>query len=156
MTEQLAAIFRDSISELEPAEPICLEVGTAVAKVMELMRDKRIGCVLVTRDGVLAGIFSERDVIVKIVGQQLDADAPIDAYMTPNPESLGVNHAIAFALNRMSLGGYRHVPLVDAQQKPVGVVSVKDVVDYLVEHFAQGVYNLPPEPGVVPSSAEGA
>jgi CBS domain-containing protein len=56
----------------------------------------------------------------------------------------------------MSVGGYRHVPLVDGGGRPVGVVSVKDIVDYLVEHFPREVLNIPPEPGQHVRCAEGA
>jgi len=56
----------------------------------------------------------------------------------------------------MSVGGYRHVPLVDPDGHPVGILSVKDIVDYLTEHFPREILNLPPEPGRQPRIPEGA
>jgi CBS domain-containing protein len=53
---------------------------------------------------------------------------------------------VAWALNKMHLGGFRHVPIVDAGGKPVGVVSVKNIVDFIVELFPAAVLNLPPDP----------
>ena len=156
MPGDFSEIFIEPIADLEPAEPICVESGTPLSQAIDIMREHRIGCILVTDKRVLTGIFTERDVTVKIVGHSVDLASAIDNFMTPNPETLSTQHQIAYALNRMSLGGYRHVPLVDATGVPTGVISVKDVVDHLVEHFPQDIYNLPPEPDVLPTSAEGA
>ncbi|MBY0458338.1 MAG: CBS domain-containing protein, partial [Gemmataceae bacterium] len=60
------------------------------------------------------------------------------------------------AVERMQKGGYRHVPVVDEDNRPVGVLSAKRIVHYLVEHFPATVYNLPPDPDRVPDTAEGA
>jgi CBS domain-containing protein len=56
----------------------------------------------------------------------------------------------------MVSGGYRHLPVVDEEGRPVGVLSVKQIMHYLVEHFPSTVYNLPPDPRVVPQEREGA
>jgi len=66
--------------------------------------------------------------------------------MTPDPEVLGLADPIAYALNKMSVGGFRHIPLVDATGRPVGIVSVKDIVDYIVDFFPNDVLTVPPEP----------
>jgi CBS domain-containing protein len=55
----------------------------------------------------------------------------------------------------MSVGGFRHVPLVDDERRPAGILSVKDIVDYLVEHFPRDVLNIPPEPGKHSRTPEG-
>src|SRR3954447_23749436 len=70
--------------------------------------------------------------------------------MTRDPESLRADDRIVWALNLMHVGGYRHVPLVDPQNRPVGVISVKDIVSFLVELFPAAVLNLPPDPHRVP------
>ena len=63
---------------------------------------------------------------------------------------------IGAAVRRMEEGGYRHLPVVDDVGRPVGVLSVKRIVHYLVEHFPATIYNLPPDPGVIPQEREGA
>jgi CBS domain-containing protein len=65
--------------------------------------------------------------------------------MTEDPEVLTPDDPIAYALNKMSVGGFRHVPLVDRARRPVGIVSVKDIVDYLVDIFANDVLTVPPD-----------
>ena len=67
--------------------------------------------------------------------------------MTPNPESLTLDNEIAWVLNLMAVGGFRHVPIVDDAGRPVAVFSVKDIVERLVELFPNDVLNLPPHPG---------
>ena len=66
--------------------------------------------------------------------------------MTRDPEAISFHDTIAVALNKMTVGGFRHVPLVDIQKRPVGVLSMKDIVNYFVEHFPAHVLNVPPDP----------
>ena len=90
------------------------------------------------------GIFTERDVLLRIVDRGKNpATLPLSEAMTPDPDVLSVNATVAYALNRMSVGGFRHVPVVDAEHRPAFVVSVRDVVEYLVEAFPREVLNLP-------------
>jgi len=85
------------------------------------------------------------------------ATLPLGDVMTPDPEVLPDNASVASALNKMSLGGFRHVPVVDQEHRPRFVVAVRDVVEYLVEAFPREVLNLPPETGPKsPPSREGA
>jgi CBS domain-containing protein len=145
------------IRNLPLHKPILLEEGSSVAQALDLMKKNRIGCMLVVRNGKLTGIFTERDVLMKIVGTPLDlSTTPIETLMTRNPDCLQPDDMIAFALNRMHIGGFRHIPLVDENHKPVGIVSVKDIVDYLVDHFSEEVLNLPPNPIRVTTEREGA
>ena len=59
-------------------------------------------------------------------------------------------------IRRMEQGGYRHLPVVDEANRPVGILSVRRIVHYLVEHFPSTVYNLPPDPRTFPQEREGA
>jgi CBS domain-containing protein len=132
-------------SLMKPA--ITVEIDTPIRDAILLMQTKRIGCVLVTSHEKLLGIFTERDVLKKIVGTSFDVrSTPITEVMTTNPQALNDDDTIAYALNFMDLGGYRHIPIVNEQFEPLGIVSVKDIVSYLVQHFADEVLNLPPHP----------
>ena len=76
--------------------------------------------------------------------------------MTAQPEMLRESVTVGAAIETMSQGGYRHLPIVDERQVPTGVVAVRGIVHYLVDHFPQTIYTLPPEPGQNPSAREGA
>ena len=105
----------------------------------------------------MCGIFTERDVLTKVVGKPLDLDrTPVLALMTPDPEVLSPDDRVSFALNKMTVGGFRHVPLVDEQGRPAGVVSMRNIVDYMVELFRTEVLNLPPSPRQLVHAREGA
>ena len=127
------------ISTLNPNEPCSVEIGTLVSEVIQLMQDGRFGCVLVvdTREQ-LVGLITERDLLVRVLGKGVNpAHVMVDDVMTPHPESLRASDPIAFALNHMHLGHYRHVPLVgfddddsyDGNGYPVGVISSKDIMN---------------------------
>jgi len=132
---------------LAPREPILVDVEAPIAEAIAAMQSARIGCVLVSRKGKLEGIFTERDVLTRVVGSDLEpATTPVERVMTADPEALRPTDSIAYVLNAMSMGGYRHVPLVNAANEPIGVVSVRDVVNYLVRLFPKSVMNLPTLP----------
>ena len=124
-----------------------MEEDSSVAEAVALMNREKIGGLLVVRDGHLVGIFTERDVLTKIAGHGFDfTKIFVKSYMTPDPEALSPEHKVAYALNKMVVGGYRHVPIVDGERRPVAVMSVRDVVEFIVERFPAEVINLPPDP----------
>ena len=138
------------ISTLNPNLPCSVEVGTLVSDAINLMQEGRFGCVLVVdKQEGLVGIITERDLLVHIMGKRLDpADIIVDDIMTPSPESLRVNDPIAFALNHMHLGYYRHIPLLvfDDNEKgyPVGIISSKDIMNHMAKFLetSTGVTSL--------------
>ncbi len=128
------------------ALPPTASINDAVAA----MQKGNFGAVLVAEDGKLVGIFTERDVIKKIAGKRLDwASTAVKDFMTPNPETLKDDANLAFALNMMTLGGYRHVPIVDGDNRPIAVLSMRDVVRYITSFFEKEVTNLPPRPNLL-------
>jgi CBS domain-containing protein len=130
-----------------------------VSEAVACLVENNIGSLPVV-DGVgrLVGIFTERDVLARVVGTGVDLDlCPVADLMTREPECLTLDDGIAFALNKMSGGGFRHVPLVDEAGRPTGLVSMRSIVDYLVDLFPQVVLNLPPSPALgIPREREGA
>ena len=140
-------VLKRPLSVLPPSEPVLVESPASVLEAVHLMRDRHAGCVLIVRAGKLKGIFTDRDVVARVVAAGLDpSKIAVRRVMTADPETLRSTDSIAFALNLMSLGGYRHIPLVDKSGTPVGTVSVKDIVGYLVGFFPKSVINLPPAP----------
>ena len=96
----------------------------------------------------LTGIFTERDILLRIINRGRNpATVTLQEVMVAEPESLPCEASIAWVLNKMSVGGFRHVPAVEDEGRPVAIVSVRDVVQFLVEAFPEEVLNLPPECG---------
>lgn len=134
-----------TLSTLKP--PVWVGVGTSIHEAIEVMNQRRVGCVLVVEERRLVGIFTERDVLLKVVTRGCDLDAtPIGEVMTPEPECLTLDDGIAYALNIMHDGGFRRIPLVDDDGHPTGVVTMRNIVDDIVDLFAHEVLNLPPKP----------
>lgn len=145
--DHVALIYAEPIAALHPRVPLCLPSSASLAAAIQLMKAKGQGVVLVVDDGTLKGIFTERDVLNRIVGEPLDLEKEkLADYMTKDPETLTMQDKIAFVLNRMTMGGYRRVPIVDAQGKPCGLVSVKEVIQYIVSQTPGDVYNMRPTP----------
>ena len=85
-------------------------------------------------EGQVVGIFSERDALVRINTEVSQArDRPIQDFMTPNPRVLDNEAKVAFATQRMDLGGYRHVPIVDQEGELQGIISARDILRYLTD-----------------------
>ena len=142
-----AVSINDPIRTLQLQKMVLVERGTTIEKVIKMLQSNGVACVLVVDNGVLTGIFTERDVIKKLIGTNVDITKEIvDDYMTPNPDTLRMDDPIAFALNRMYDGGYRHVPIVDADNHPVAIVSVLDIISHLAVYYSDEVLNLPPNP----------
>jgi len=146
----------DSVSRLRPTAPLRVSPEQSVAEAVALMRQKKVGCVLVCRGTSLVGIFTERDLMRRVLAAGLPLSLPVAEFMTPRPVTICPKAPIAVALRRMEEGGYRHLPVVDETGRTLGVLSVKRIVHYLVEHFPSTIYNLPPDPSVFPHDAEGA
>jgi len=142
-----ASFLSQSLSILEPKKAISLSEDVTVGAALRVLRERRVGCVLVTdRSGAVCGIFSERDCIVKVVDDfERNKDRPLREFMTPNPVCEKPETSIAFALTLMSQGGFRHVPVVDSDNHPLGMISVKDVVDFIVSSFIDDILAFCPE-----------
>jgi CBS domain-containing protein len=146
LQEIRGALLNDRIAVLGPAEPVCLRETATVQEAIERMLARRqAGVLIVDADGRLTGIFTERDVLTRVAGQGRDPrQTTLGAVMTRDPEALGPADRVAYAVHSMSVAGYRTVPLVDAQRRPLGVVTVSDVIRWLADLFPEAVLNLPP------------
>jgi CBS domain-containing protein len=146
----------DSVSRLDPTPPRAIDAGATTADAVAELRAGNIGCLLVTDRGRVVGIFTERDLLARVLAVGKPLDAPVRLYMTANPVTVAPKDSVRTVVKRMQKGGYRHLPVVDESGRPVGMVSARRVVHYLVEHFPALVFNLPPEPDRFPASPEGS
>ena len=133
-SEMARSIHKDRIRTLSPRPPLVVPPETKLSEVLKLMVDLKVGCVVIVEDLKAVGIFSERDALMRL---NTDSSAlsgrPVSEFMTPSPETLEMDDKIAFALHKMDLGGYRHVPVTNAGNV-VGVISVRDILRYVTEH----------------------
>ncbi|MEE9296167.1 MAG: CBS domain-containing protein [Phycisphaerae bacterium] len=148
-------MIEDRVSALELREAVSVEPDETIAETIALMRRHQTGCVVVRQQGALKGIFTERDILTGVLTEGVRLETPISTVMTAGPETLLLTDSVADVIRRMNDGGYRHMPVVEASGDVVGVVSVKCVVQYLVEHFPEAVYNLPPDPNALSTAREG-
>ena len=118
------------------------------------MQSQRASSVLICNGDLLLGILTERD-ILKLMSQRADFDASVDQFMTADPVTVAKDDTVGQAIKLMAGGGYRRVPILD-EGRPVGMLLAADVLHYLVEHFPEFVYNLPPTPHHVTHEREGA
>jgi len=137
----------------QPIERLCirpvrtLDVSAKVRDALTLMQTERFGSVVITTNKALIGIVTERDILLKVAGKSAGVlDQPITEIMTRQPEWLHKDDAIAYLMNKMHVGGFRHVPIVDDDNVPVYVISLRDVLAYLLDHFPREVMNVPSDP----------
>ena len=141
-----ASRLKDPLRSLSLRPPVIVPLGCRLGEVIRKMREAQVGsCLIEDANGILAGIFTERDLLTKapLEGVNLD-EMQVDDFMQPNPETLTPDHPIAYALNRMAGGGYRNIPLVDDDNRAVGLVTLRDIVEEVSEHFSDEVFTLPP------------
>ncbi len=116
---------------------------TIVREVVQAMAKRRFGAVpVVDGDGRLVGIFSERDVVVRVLAAGKDPDATrLDEVMTRDPDTVKSSDAVLHALELMNQHGYRHLPVVDAGRL-VGVVSIRDLYRSVKEQMDSDILLL--------------
>lgn len=142
-------ILQTSIADVKRAAGVSVPPDATVAKAVDLMRAKKVSAVMVVERAKarrLVGIFTERDLVNRALPVRGWAKARVDRFMTPAPEALRTKDPLAYAVNKMSVGRFRHVPIVDEAGRPAGILSARDVLDFIVELCPEEILNLPPEP----------
>jgi signal-transduction protein with cAMP-binding, CBS, and nucleotidyltransferase domain len=155
-TMELARNLRsDKISHLDLAPVDEIPSTALVSDAWDLMQRQAVGCVLIRDSGVLKGIFTERDLIRKVLATGLSLETPITEVMTPDVVTMEDSQPIISAMREMENGGYRNLPILDPQGKTRGVLSMKQLVSYCIEHYPNSIYNYPPtpEPNSTPEGA---
>jgi CBS domain-containing protein len=145
----------EGIGSAYPDQPLAATVNDSVGQVLQLLRAQRTGAMLICDGEKLVGIFTERDAL-KLMARDADFSTPVGEVMSREPATIPATATVGQAIRVMSEGFYRHLPIVDSDGKPTGVVAVHGIVHYLVDHFPETVYNLPPDPKAAPKAREGA
>jgi len=131
------SLMEEPVTCLQPLRPLTVELHTPLDEAIRFMRNHGIGCVLVTDvEGKLAGILTERDLLRKVVGEEVDLTRLRAAdCMTAAPETSKPGYPLGYGLQRMIVSDIRYLPLVDDNGKPVGIVSSRDIIAYMAERF---------------------
>ena len=122
---------------------------------MQLLRAQRTGAIVICDGTQLVGIFTERDAL-KLMASGADTSVSIRDAMSSPPATISTTATVGEAIQTMAEGGYRHLPMVDPQGTPAGMLAVHGIVHFLVDHFPNTVYNLPPNPKTATKEREGA
>ncbi len=147
---------RETVASVGYRDLVSVELEATLADAVSLMQEEAIGCLVVVERGALRGIFTERDVVTRVLGEVESLDRPLREYMTADPVTARVYEPIHRVLARMARGGMRHLPVVDKSGAPIGTLSVKHAVHFLADHYPEAVFNIPPDPDRFPASREGA
>jgi CBS domain-containing protein len=147
---------REQVGHLDLSAYIVAPVGTRIDEVLHQMRAERRSCVLVLDGERLAGIFTDRDVLHKVVNAPATWEEPIDRFMTRDPETVRPNDPVAEALQLMIAGHYRNVPVVADDGTLCGNLTHYAIIRFLSDRFPEEIYNLPPEPELAARARDGA
>jgi CBS domain-containing protein len=136
-----------SVSDLPPRPFARVEVGDAMWKVVDEMKAKGRGAVVVEEAGALVGIFTERDLVSRLDHTDvLWSHVEVREVMTPHPTVIRPEDSVAEALRRLVQGRRRHLPIVDTAGHTLGMLSIRDILTYVATKFPEEMVNLPPNP----------
>ncbi|HEY5928280.1 MAG TPA: CBS domain-containing protein [Kofleriaceae bacterium] len=147
MSGGMRALVVTQVSDLPPRQFATVDVADPMFKVVDTMKAKRRGAVLVTEDGKLIGIFTERDLISRLDHDDaLWSHVLVKDVMTPHPTVVRPYQSVAEAMNLLMQGRRRHLPIVDDKGKVLGLLSIRDILSYVASKFPEEMMNLPPTP----------
>jgi CBS domain-containing protein len=151
---QLPKARHQPVRVLQTSDYVAVSPFTPLSQAIEAMKSDEGGCVIVSDDGRVAGIFTERDLLTKVIGQQVDLNSPISQWMHPTVETLSPDATVGDAVKLMNEKGFRNIPLIKKGEL-IGLISVFDIITYLAECYPKATMNLPPLPAQVMDTVEG-
>jgi CBS domain-containing protein len=145
----------EGVASAYPDQPLATTVDATVGQALQLLRAQRNGAIMICEGIKLVGILTERDAL-RLMAEGADFSQSVRNFMSSPPATIPASATVAEAIRTMSEGGYRHLPMIDGEGRPTGVVAVHGIVHYLVDHFPATIYNLPPNPNASTKEREGA
>jgi len=132
------------IRDLPLGRPVVVPIGAPVREVIAAMQSAQRPCALICEGPRVVGIFTERDLVNRLDLGAIDAAARIESVMTPDPKTLSLDDRVLDAIRLMTREGYRHIPLVHSEGGGPGLLSARDIVVFIADHFPTEVLNMPP------------
>lgn len=134
-----AALIEQPVAAIQSRPFAAVPPDLPIHKAMAALVGLEIGCLLISANDRLLGVFTERDVLDKLAGRYPTMrDRPVSEVMTPKPVFVYETDSAAAALSVMAVSGFRHVPVLDTDDKVVGIVSPPRVTAFLKTHFEAG------------------
>jgi len=152
---RLKHFINQRAAELPLDPPVFVSRDTPVRDALAVMQEGLLSCVLVGDERSLAGIFTERDLLLKCMDRDFNWGQPLGAaVVTPDPRVLSGEQTVAEAIALMQQLNYRTMPVVDGG-RVIGLVRLGGLLRQLAEAFPEDVLNLPPRPHQVMERREG-
>jgi CBS domain-containing protein len=148
---RVPSLADERLNVLSRREPVTVEPGTSLRQCIAAIQRTGTGDSVFVTDGsgTLLGVLTERDIFGRLVGGDVapvDLDQPVESLMTTQPLNLHLDQTLGDAIMLMQTGRYRNVPLLDDEDRLIGVVRQQDILNYLAESFPEELLNLPPRP----------
>ena len=129
-TPMQTRILEGTVACLKPHAAVTVGEDATIAEAVRLMREHKMGCVLVLRGKDLAGIFTERDLIAEVAGRRDPGATKVGPLMHKDPITLREDEPVAYAFHSMALHSNRHIP-VRFLNGSLGMISSRDLLHYL-------------------------
>lgn len=145
-----------SLGEMTHQPPLCVSPTASVGEVVADMNRAHASAALVLDNDHVLGIFTERDVLTRVLESGADMARPVSELMTHSPHVLSEATLLSVALRTLALGSYHHLPVVDQAGYPVALVSLQSIIAFLADQFPTEIMNAPPEHLAYPETTDGA
>ena len=158
VSARVPSLARETLRIVNRRDPLTVSEGTSLRECLRLVEVSGSGdsVVVADPDGRLKGVLTERDIFAVMVGGQIDLEASVETQMNRRPRTLRLEQTVRDAIVLFADGRYRNVPLVDEDDRVVGMVRQQDLLKYLAEAFPEELLNLPPRPHQRMTESEGA
>lgn len=150
-----ALLKEKKISEIVNPRLVQAPPDISIQEAIRLMQENRSSYIVVAENKKTVGIFTETDVVRKILEQNVDWTRPIRDFMTSAPAMLHPEDTVAAAIDLMGQRRFYHIPLVNEKDELVNVISVRTIIRFLAELYPAEILNLPPTPDQVMETREG-
>ena len=135
--------------------PVSINENASLADTLRLLIDNKVGCLAICKDKKVVGVFTERDLIKRVLNKEVSYQIEINKLMSKTIYSASLDSTVCEVIKIMSANNIRHVILVDKEDQLSGIVSVRNIIDYLSKFYPEEIYNLPPDLNQIPYTVEG-
>ncbi len=155
-TSESPSFWEQKIGLVSLQKPAIVKSGTSIKEAVQLMQKKKIGCILVVDENEnIIGIATDGDLMHEFVGSTLSGDAAIDNIMSVNPKTADKNATVTEIVEMFYHNKFRHIPVIDENNKVIGILSVRGLMNYIAEHMPAEVLNLPPDSSIQSTDTAG-